>query len=58
METEKKGAKSEFNGKTNMGLLKNGFEIGFFRLLLERCVAGFLDQETTIKYLHFVCRSS
>lgn len=33
-----KGAKSEFNGRTNMGLLENGLELGFFRLLLERYV--------------------
>lgn len=34
METEKKGGgqKSEFNGRTNMGLLENSLEIGFFKL--------------------------
>lgn len=32
------GAKSEFNGRTNVGLLENGLELGFFRLLLERYV--------------------
>ena len=32
METEKRGPKSEFNGRTNMGLLENGLEIGFFKL--------------------------
>ena len=32
METEKRGPKSEFNGRANMGLLENGLEIGFFKL--------------------------
>ena len=53
-----KGAKSEFNGRTNMGLLENGLELGFFRLLLERYVVDVSGQQATIKYLHLVYHSS
>lgn len=48
-----KRRKSEFSGKTNMGLPENGSEIGFSKLLIEGYVVESLNQETTIKYLHF-----
>lgn len=59
METEKKGGgqKSEFNGRTNMGLLENSLEIGFFKLWLERYVTDFLGQLTTTGYLYFIYHS-
>lgn len=51
METEKKEKrqKSEFNEKTERGFP----EIGFCKLLIEGYVVESLNQETTIKYLHF-----
>jgi len=57
METKKRGPKSEFNGRANMGLLENGLEIGFFKLWLERYMTDFLGQPTTIGYLYFIYHS-
>lgn len=58
METWEKrwGAKSEFNGRTNMGLLENGLEIGFFKLWLERYVTDFWVSWPQ-RYLYFIFHS-
>lgn len=36
-----------------MGFLENGSETGFSKLLIGSYVADFLDQQSTIKCLHF-----